>query len=40
MPYLNADNRGDLLVKIVVKIPEKLTKKQEELVEEAFAGEK
>jgi hypothetical protein len=23
-----------------VKIPEKLTKKQEELVEEAFAGEK
>ena len=40
MPYLNADNRGDLLVKIVVKIPEKLTKKQEELVQEAFAGEK
>jgi molecular chaperone DnaJ len=40
MPYMNADNRGDLLVKIVVKIPEKLTKKQEELIVEAFAGEK
>jgi molecular chaperone DnaJ len=40
MPYLNANNRGDLLVKIVVKVPEKLTKKQEELIVEALAGEK
>jgi molecular chaperone DnaJ len=40
MPYLNSDTRGDLLVKIVVKIPEKLTKKQDELIVEAFAGEK
>ena len=40
MPYLNADNRGDLLVKIVVKIPEKLTKKQEELIQEAFTNER
>jgi molecular chaperone DnaJ len=40
MPYLNTDNRGDLLVKIVVHIPEKLTKKQEELILEAFAIEK
>jgi molecular chaperone DnaJ len=40
MPYLNSDNRGDLLVKIIVKIPEKLTKKQDELIVEAFAGEK
>jgi len=40
MPYLNADNRGDLLVKIIIKIPEKLTRKQEELFEEAFEGEK
>ncbi len=36
MPYLNSDKRGDLLVKAVVKIPEKLSKKQEELIKEAF----
>jgi molecular chaperone DnaJ len=36
MPYLNSDNRGDLLVKAIVKIPEKLSKKQEDLVKEAF----
>jgi len=40
MPYLNSDNRGDLLIKIIVKIPEKLTKKQEELIKEAFVGGK
>jgi len=40
MPYLNSDKRGDLLVKIVVKIPEKLTQRQESLILEAFAGEK
>ncbi|MGA2122230.1 MAG: molecular chaperone DnaJ [Methanoregula sp.] len=40
MPYMNADNRGDLLVKTVVKIPEKLSKEQEELVKKAFASEK
>jgi molecular chaperone DnaJ len=40
MPYLNTDNRGDLLVKIVVKIPETLTKKQEELIVEAFGSER
>jgi molecular chaperone DnaJ len=40
MPYLNSDRRGDLLVKIVVKIPHKLTKKQEQLVKEAFSSEK
>jgi molecular chaperone DnaJ len=39
MPFLNSDNRGDLLVKALVKIPEKLSKKQEDLVKEAFAGE-
>ena len=38
MPFLNSDNRGDLLVKVIVKIPEKLTKKQEELFREAFTG--
>ena len=40
MPYLNADKRGDLLVKVIVKIPEKLTKKQEVQISEAFAAEK
>jgi molecular chaperone DnaJ len=40
MPYLNSSGRGDLLVKVIVKIPEKLTKKQDELMKEAFVGEK
>jgi molecular chaperone DnaJ len=40
MPYLNSDKRGDLLVKTIVKIPEKLSKKQEDLVKEAFTSEK
>jgi DnaJ-class molecular chaperone len=40
MPYLNSDSRGDLLVKVVVKIPDKLTKKQEQLAKEAFSSEK
>jgi len=39
MPYLSTDNRGDLLVKIIVKIPEELTKNQEQHIVEAFAGE-
>jgi len=39
MPHLNADSRGDLLVKIVVHIPEKLTRKQEDFIMEAFSGE-
>lgn len=38
MPALNSDNRGDLLVKVIVKIPINLTKKQEELMKEAFIG--
>jgi molecular chaperone DnaJ len=36
MPFMNSDNRGDLLVKVIVKIPEKLTTKQEALMKEAF----
>ncbi|MDD4878751.1 MAG: molecular chaperone DnaJ [Candidatus Nanoarchaeia archaeon] len=36
--YLNSDGFGDELVKVVVKIPEKLSKKQKELLEE-FASE-
>lgn len=38
MPFMNSDNRGDLLVKVVVKIPANLTKKQEALMKEAFVG--
>jgi molecular chaperone DnaJ len=37
MHYLNADNRGDLLVRVVVKIPETLTPEQKRLVKEAFS---
>jgi molecular chaperone DnaJ len=36
--YYNSDALGDELVKVVVKVPEKLTKKQKELLEE-FASE-
>jgi len=39
MPYLNSTKRGDLLIKIIVNIPQNLTPKQESLVLEAFAGE-
>jgi molecular chaperone DnaJ len=39
MPGLNSDRRGDQLVKVVVHIPEKITKKQKELLKE-FSGEK
>jgi molecular chaperone DnaJ len=38
MPYLNTDRKGDLMVKVIVEIPKRLTKKQEDLVKEAFAG--
>ena len=38
MPSLNSDTRGDLLVKVIVQIPAKLTKKQEELMKEALVG--
>jgi molecular chaperone DnaJ len=40
MPHMNADNRGDLMVKVIVRIPEQLTKDQEKLVTEAFTGMK
>jgi molecular chaperone DnaJ len=36
MPHLNSDDRGDLLVKVEVKIPKKLSGRQQELVREAF----
>jgi len=39
MPGLNSDRRGDQLVRVVVHIPEKVTKKQKELIRE-FSGEK
>jgi molecular chaperone DnaJ len=38
MPSLNSGNRGDLLVKVIVKIPVTLTQKQEALMKEAFIG--
>lgn len=37
MPSLHSNKRGDQLVKVVVNIPEKLTKKQQELLKEAFS---
>ncbi|MCK9579420.1 MAG: molecular chaperone DnaJ [Methanoregula sp.] len=38
MPSMNSDNRGDLMVKVIVKIPSNLTKHQEALMKEAFIG--
>jgi len=38
MPSLNSGNRGDLMVKVIVKIPVTLTQKQEALMKEAFIG--
>ena len=38
MPLLNAEGRGDLMVKVMVRIPAHLTKKQEGLIREALAG--
>jgi len=39
MPHLKSSKRGDQLVKVVVRIPEKISKKQEQLIRE-FLGEK
>ena len=39
MPHLNSGKRGDLLVKAVVQIPNKLSKKQEDILKE-FVSEK
>lgn len=39
MPLMNSSKKGDQLVKVVVHIPEKITKRQKELVKE-FVGEK
>jgi len=38
MPFLNSDGRGDLLVRVVVRLPVKLTQKQEGLIREALVG--
>ena len=38
MPFMNSSSRGDLLVKVIVKIPATLTKKQEDMMKEAFVG--
>ena len=34
MPYLGSTQKGDLLVEVLVHIPTKITKKQEELLRE------
>jgi len=38
MPFMNSDHRGDLLIRVIVRIPATLTKKQEALIEEAFTA--
>jgi len=38
MPKLNDRNRGNLYVKVVVQTPKNLTKRQKELLQEAFIG--
>jgi len=38
MPRLNDKNRGNLYVKVVVQTPKNLTKRQKELLQEAFIG--
>ncbi len=38
MPVMNADNRGDILVRVIVQIPAKLSHRQEELMKEALVG--
>lgn len=40
MPHLNSGKRGDLLVKAVVEIPEKLSKSQEELLKKFISERK
>ena len=37
MPILNSNKMGDQFVKVIVKIPEKLTKKEEEALKMAFS---
>ncbi|HOX34391.1 MAG TPA: molecular chaperone DnaJ [Methanoregulaceae archaeon] len=36
MPVRNSERRGDLLVKVIIRIPDRLTKKQEEHLRKAF----
>ena len=38
MPSFDSANRGDLLVRVIVKIPTNLTDRQEQLMKEAFVG--
>ncbi len=40
MPNLNSSKRGDQLVKFIVNIPDKLNKKQENLIKEIFSSDK
>ncbi len=34
MPFLDSRQRGDQLVKVIVEIPKKITKKQEQLLKQ------
>jgi molecular chaperone DnaJ len=38
MPFLNSDTRGDLIVKVIVRIPRDLSGKQEQLIKDALTG--
>lgn len=40
MYHFNSNKKGDQLVKVIVKIPEKLSKQQEELLKESFSEKK
>lgn len=40
MPLINSNKFGDQLVKVIVKIPEKISKKQEQLLKELLAEKK
>ena len=38
MPVLGSERRGDMLVKVVVKIPKTLSQKQKDMIKETFPG--
>jgi molecular chaperone DnaJ len=40
MPYFNLNKRGDQLVKVIVEIPKKLSKRQEQVLKKFISGRK